>query len=74
MGRECSTHGLHEYKISVGKSGDKRPLGRPRSRWEDDIRMDLIEIGWEILDWMHLAQDWDQWWVLVNTIMNLQVP
>jgi hypothetical protein len=52
----------------------KRPLGRQRSRWEDNIKMDLKEIGWEGMDWMHLAQDRYQWWVFVNMIMNLRVP
>jgi hypothetical protein len=52
---------------------DKRPLGRPRRRWEDNIRMDLKEI-WEGVDWLHLAQDLEQWRALVNTVMNLRVP
>jgi hypothetical protein len=47
---------------------------RPRRRWEDNIRMDLREIGWEGVDWIHLAQDRDQWWALVNTVMNFGVP
>jgi hypothetical protein len=59
--------------ILFGNPGGKRFLGRHRRRWED-IRMNLREIGWEGLDWMHLAQDRDQWWALVNTIMNLWVP
>jgi hypothetical protein len=58
----------------VGKYDGKRPLGRPRGRWEDIIRMDLGEIGWEVADWMHLAQDTDQWRDLVNTVMNLLFP
>jgi hypothetical protein len=57
----------------VGKSEGKRPLGRPRHRWED-IRMNLREIGWEGVDWMHLTQDRDQWWALVNMVMNFQDP
>jgi hypothetical protein len=57
------------YKILVGKPEDKRPLRRPRHRWED-IRMYLKEIGWEGVDWMHLAQDRDQWRAVVNTVMN----
>jgi hypothetical protein len=64
----------NEYKILVGKPEGKRPLGRPRRRWEDNIRMDLGEIGWEGVDWIHLAQDRDQWRALVNTVMNFQVP
>jgi hypothetical protein len=52
----------------------KRPLGRPRRRWEDNIRMDLREIGWGGMGWIDLAQDRDQWRALVNTVMNLRVP
>jgi hypothetical protein len=62
------------YRILVGKSEGKRPLGRLRRRWEDNIRMDLREIGWSSVDWIDLAQDRDQWRALVNTIMNLRVP
>jgi hypothetical protein len=47
---------------------------RPRHRWYDNIRMDLREIGWEVVDWTHVTQDRDQWQALVNTVMNLQVP
>jgi hypothetical protein len=53
----------------VGKPEGKRPLGRPRHGWED-IRLDLREIGWEGVDWMHLAQDRDQWQAVVNMVMN----
>jgi hypothetical protein len=56
------------------KTEGKRPLGRPRRRWEENIRMNLGEIGWEGVDWMHLAQDRDQWRAVVNTVMNLRVP
>jgi len=62
------------YKILVGKSEQKRPLGRPRRRWEDNIRMHLKEIGWECVEWFHLAQDMDQWRALLNTVMNFQFP
>jgi hypothetical protein len=62
------------YKILVGKPEEKRPLGRPRSRWEDNIRMNLREIGWGGMDWIDLAQDRDQWRALVNTVINLRVP
>jgi hypothetical protein len=61
-------------KILVGKPERNRPLGRPRRKWEDNIRMDLRKIGWEGVNWMHLAQDRDQWQALVNTVMNLMVP
>jgi hypothetical protein len=62
------------YRILVGKTEGKRPLGRPRRRWEDNIRTDLIEIGYSGMDWIDLAQDRDQWRGLVNTVMNLRVP
>jgi hypothetical protein len=58
----------------VGKAEGKRPLGRPRHRWDDNVRMDLREIGWGGMDWIDLAQDRDQWRALVNTVMNLRVP
>jgi hypothetical protein len=58
----------------VGKPEGKRPLGRPRRRWVDNIKMDLREIGWDGRDWIELVQDRDQWTVLVNTVMNLPVP
>jgi hypothetical protein len=62
------------YRILVGKPEGKRPLERPRRRWEDNIRMDLREIGWGGMDWIDLAQDRDKWRALVNTVMNLRVP
>jgi hypothetical protein len=52
----------------------KRPIGRPRHGWEDNIKMDLRETGREVVDWIHVAQDMYQWCALVNSIMNLQVP
>jgi hypothetical protein len=58
----------------VGKPEGKRPLGRPRRRWVDNIKMDLRVIGWDDMDWIRLAQDRDQWMALVNMVMNLQVP
>jgi hypothetical protein len=61
------------YRGLMGKPEGKRPLGRPRRRWEDGIRMDLREIGWGSVDWIQLAQGRDQWRVLVNTVMNLRV-
>jgi hypothetical protein len=62
------------YRILVGKLEGKRPLGRPRSRWVNNIKMDLRQIGWDDMDWIDLAQDRDQWRALVNTVMNLWVP
>jgi hypothetical protein len=61
------------YKVLVGKPEGKRPLGRPRRRWEDGIRMDLREIGWGSVEWIQLAQDRDRWLAIVNTVMNLRV-
>jgi hypothetical protein len=55
----------------VGKPEGKIPLGRPRRRWVDNIKMDLGEIGWDGMDWIELAQNRDQWRALVNTVMNL---
>jgi hypothetical protein len=77
MGRACSTHGEEKkntYRLLVGKPEGKRPLGRPRRRWDDNIKMDLREMGWGGVDWIDLAQDRDQWSALVNTVMNLRVP
>ena len=59
------------YRVLVGKSEDQRPLGRPRRRWVDNIKMDLREVGCEEIDWLELAQDWGK---LVNAVMNLRVP
>jgi hypothetical protein len=61
-------------KILVSKSEGKRPLGSHKHGWEDHIRMDLKETGWEGVDWIRVAQDTDLWRALVNTVMNLQVP
>jgi hypothetical protein len=58
----------------MGKPKGKRPLGRPRRRWVDNIKIDLRVIEWDGLDWIDLAQDRDQWRALVNTVMNLRVP
>jgi hypothetical protein len=60
--------------ILVGKPEEKRPLGRPRRRWVENVKMALGEIGWDVLDWIELAQNRDQWRALVNTVMNLRVP
>jgi hypothetical protein len=62
------------YNISVGRPEGRRPLGRPRRRWEDNIKMDLGEIGFGDVDWIHWAQDRDRLRALVNTVMNLWVP
>jgi len=62
------------YRVLVGKTEGKRPLGRPRRRWEDNIKMDLQEVGYVGMDWIELAQDRDRWRALVNTVKNLPVP
>jgi hypothetical protein len=66
--------GRNAYGILVGKSKGKKPLGRPRRRWVDNIKTDLREIGWDGMYWIDLAQNRDQWRALVNTVMNLWVP
>jgi hypothetical protein len=62
------------YRVLVGKPEGKRPLGIPRRRWEDYIKMDLRKIGWSGVNWIHLAQYRDQWTALASTVMNLRVP
>jgi hypothetical protein len=75
MGRACSTNGekRNAYRILVGNSEETRPLGRPRRRWVDNIKMDLREIEWDGRVWINLAQNRDQWRALVNAVMNLRV-
>jgi hypothetical protein len=76
MGRACSTHGekRNAYRILTGKPEGKRPPGTPKRGWEDNIKMDLREIGWGGMDWIHVAQDRDQRKALVITAMILRVP
>jgi len=62
------------YRVLVGKPEGRRPLGRPRPRWEGNIRMDLWEVGCGCVDWMELAQDTGRWLALVSAVMNLRVP
>ena len=62
------------YRVLVGKPEGKRPLGRPRRRWVDNIRMDLQDAGCGYMDWIGLAQDRDRWRTLVSAVMNLRVP
>jgi hypothetical protein len=62
------------YRILVGRLEGRRPLGRPTRRWEDNIKMDLQDVGWVGMHWIELAQDTDRWRALVNAVMNLRVP
>ena len=72
VARMVEGRGVH--RVLVGKPVGKRPLGRPRRRWEDNIKMGLQEVGGDCGDWMELAQDRDRWRALVSTVMNLRVP
>jgi hypothetical protein len=76
MGRACSTNweNWNAYRILVGKLDGKRPVGRPRCRRVDNIKMDLREIRWGVMGWIDLTQDRDQWGAFVNSVMNLRVP
>jgi hypothetical protein len=62
------------HRVLVGKPEGRRPLGRPRRRWEDNIKIDLQEVGCGGMDWIKMAQDRDRWRVLVNAVINLRVP
>jgi len=75
MDGTCSTYGGGGvYTVFVGKPEGKKPLGKSRRRWEDNIKMDLQEVGYESMDWIELAEDTDSWRALVNVVMNLLVP
>ena len=76
MGGACGAYGGGEgvHRFLVGKPEGKRPLERPRRRWEDNIKMDLQEVGGGCGDWMELAQDRERWRALVSTVMKLRVP
>jgi hypothetical protein len=75
MGGTCSRNGEKRftYKLLMGKPEGKRPLGRPIRRWMDNIGMDLLEVGWDNVDWIGLAQDRNRWIALVNSVLNLRV-
>ena len=62
------------YRVLLGKPEGKRPLGRPRHRWDDKIKIDLQEVGYGGLDWIELTQDRERWWAFVNAVMKLLVP
>jgi hypothetical protein len=70
----CMGERIGIYRDLVWKSEEKRPLGSPRHRWEENIKMDLQEMGLRVMDWIELAQNRDMWQVLVNAVMNLRVP
>ena len=78
MGWACDAYRMGEergvYRVLVGKPEGRRPLGRPRRRWADNIRMDLQEVGGMYMDWIGLSQDRDRWRTLVSEVMNLRVP
>ena len=75
MGGACGAYGEGKScaQCLVGKPEGKRPLGRPRHRWEDNVKMDLLEVGGGGGDWMELAQDKERWWALVSTEMNFRI-
>jgi hypothetical protein len=76
MGGECSTNGGEEESVSLlmGKPEGRRPLGRPRRRWLDNIRMDLVQVRCDDVDWIGLTQDRGRWRALVNSVLNPWVP
>jgi hypothetical protein len=76
MGGSCSTNGekRNVYRLLVGKPEGKRPLGRPRRRWVDNIKLDLGAVGWGDVDWIGLSKDRNRRGALVNSVLNLQVP
>ena len=76
MGGACSAYGERRgvYRALVNEPEGKRPLGRPRRRWEDNIKMDLQDVGCGGVDWIELAQDRDRWRALINAVMKLRVP
>jgi hypothetical protein len=75
MGGACSRNGgeRNVYRLLVGKAEGRRPLERPRRRWADNIRTDLVEMEWGDVDWTGLGQDRDRWGALVNSVLNLRV-
>jgi len=70
----CGEKRRSVYKVLVGKPDGKRPLGKPRHRWEDNIKMDLQEVGYGGMDWIDVAQDRDRWRAFVNAVMSIRIP
>jgi hypothetical protein len=70
----CMGEGRGVYRVLVGRPAGRRPLGRPRQRWADNMTMDLQEVGWGGMDWIDMAQHRDRWRALVSVVMNLRVP
>jgi hypothetical protein len=75
MGTEYNTHRnkTNEYRVLFRNPEGKRPLGRPRRKWEDNVGTDLEDMGWDSMDWIDLAEDRDQWHAIVNTVMNIRL-
>jgi hypothetical protein len=71
---DCPNNHRNAYRLLVGKAEEERPLGRPKCRWMDNVRMDPAEVGWGDADWIGVAQDSDRWRALVNSVWNLRVP
>ena len=75
MGGACGTYGRRErFRVLLGRTDGKRPLGRPRHRWEDNIKIDFKGVVWGGMDWIDLTKDRDTWWAYVNAIMIFRVP
>jgi hypothetical protein len=76
VGGACSTcwEGRVAYRVLVGRPEGRRPLGRPRRRWDNKIKKDIQEVGWGGMDWIDMAQDRDRWRAVVSAVMNLRVP
>jgi hypothetical protein len=74
VGGTCGTHGRGVYRVLVERPEGKRPLGRSRHRWKNNVKIDLMEIGIDEANWIQLAQDRIRWLAFVSTVMNLRVP
>ena len=72
MSRKWDRRGA--YRVLVGRPEARRPLGRPSLRWDDNIKMDLQDVGWRGVDWIAVAEDRDRWRALMNAVMNIRVP